>query len=250
MTAPGARRPARHRAMRPSTVARGRDPGHRGHGRQRPAGARRGHRRTAPRRRAGEIRLAGEPITAPVGLRSASGWASATSRTTGWTRGSWRRYPVSLNLVLKRIGDAPFWRRGTIDRTAIDATARELIAEFDIRTPSPRHAHRQAQRRQHPEGAAGARAVVRAARGGVQQAHPRPRRADHGVGPRADPRARGARRGRSIVISTDLDELIDLSRPRRGAVRGAHRGHRGQRPGRRDAHRRADGRAATRRRGR
>ena len=45
-------------------------------------------------------------------------------------------YSVGLNMVLKRIGEAPFWRRGTIDRVAINATARELIMQFDIRTRS------------------------------------------------------------------------------------------------------------------
>jgi len=44
--------------------------------------------------------------------------------------------PVSLNLVLKRIGEAPFWRRGRIDRGAIDRQAVELVDRFDVRTPS------------------------------------------------------------------------------------------------------------------
>ena len=46
--------------------------------------------------------------------------------------------PVSLNIVLKRIGQAPFWQRGSIRRGAIDRTARDLIERFDIRTPGPR----------------------------------------------------------------------------------------------------------------
>ena len=65
-----------------------------------------------------------------------------------------------------------------IDRRAIDATPGSSIAAFDIRTPSTETPDRQAERRQHPEGAPGAGAVVRAASGGVQQAHPWPRRAD------------------------------------------------------------------------
>ena len=70
---------------------------------------------------------------------------------------------------------------------------------------------RQALGRQHPEGAARAGALVRAARRGLQQADPRPGRPDDRDGPRAHPGARGPRRRRRIVISTDLDELIDLS---------------------------------------
>jgi simple sugar transport system ATP-binding protein len=46
--------------------------------------------------------------------------------------------PVDLNLVLKRIGQAPFWRRGTIAPREIARNAREKIAEFDIRTPGTR----------------------------------------------------------------------------------------------------------------
>ena len=45
-------------------------------------------------------------------------------------------YAVGMNMVLKRIGEPPFWRRGAIDRPRINATARALIDEFDIRTPS------------------------------------------------------------------------------------------------------------------
>ena len=43
--------------------------------------------------------------------------------------------PVGLNLVLKRIGQAPFWRRGTIRHAEVERNAREKIAEYAIRTP-------------------------------------------------------------------------------------------------------------------
>jgi len=43
---------------------------------------------------------------------------------------------VAINLVLKRIGQAPFWKFGQIDSKAVDAEARRLIDEYDIRTPS------------------------------------------------------------------------------------------------------------------
>jgi simple sugar transport system ATP-binding protein len=45
---------------------------------------------------------------------------------------------VGLNLVLKRIGQPPFWRKGRIYRDEIDATAERLVEEYDIRTPSVR----------------------------------------------------------------------------------------------------------------
>ncbi len=44
---------------------------------------------------------------------------------------------VAINLVLKRIGQRPFWKHGQIDRRAVDAEARRLIEEYGIRTPSP-----------------------------------------------------------------------------------------------------------------
>lgn len=44
---------------------------------------------------------------------------------------------VALNLVIKRIGQRPFWRFGQIQRKAVDAEAERLIEEYGIRTPSP-----------------------------------------------------------------------------------------------------------------
>ncbi|MFN8111411.1 MAG: ABC transporter ATP-binding protein [Thermoleophilia bacterium] len=45
--------------------------------------------------------------------------------------------PVGLNLVLKRIGQAPFWRRGSINQGEVDRNAHEKIAEFGISTRGP-----------------------------------------------------------------------------------------------------------------
>jgi simple sugar transport system ATP-binding protein len=42
---------------------------------------------------------------------------------------------VSLNIFLKRIGERPFWRWGRIDRRRVDAEASGLVTAFDIRTP-------------------------------------------------------------------------------------------------------------------
>ena len=44
---------------------------------------------------------------------------------------------VALNLVIKRIGQKPFWRAGRIQPKAVDAEAARLIDEYGIRTPSP-----------------------------------------------------------------------------------------------------------------
>jgi ABC-type uncharacterized transport system ATPase subunit len=44
---------------------------------------------------------------------------------------------VSINLLLKRIGTAPFWRFGQINKTAVNDEANRLIGQYTIRTPSP-----------------------------------------------------------------------------------------------------------------
>jgi len=119
-------------------------------------------------------------------------------------------YAVSMNMVLKRIGQAPFWRRGAIDRTRINQTARELIDEFDIRTP-------------HSETRIGALSG-----GNIQKTllarelsfQPQVvvfNKPTHGLDVRTIAMVRGrirelAEQGVAIVvISTDLDELVDLS---------------------------------------
>ncbi len=45
--------------------------------------------------------------------------------------------PVGLNLVLKRIGQAPFWRRGAIRPREVERHALQRIGEYGIRTPGP-----------------------------------------------------------------------------------------------------------------
>ena len=116
---------------------------------------------------------------------------------------------VGLNLVLKRIGQAPFWRRGSIQRKAIDDNARALIADFDIRTPGP------------------ASAVATLSGGNIQKVvlarelsndarvviYNKP---TYGLDLRTTQAVRarireGAERGvTSLVISTDLEELLAL----------------------------------------
>lgn len=44
---------------------------------------------------------------------------------------------VAVNLVIKRIGERPFWRAGRIQQKAVDTEAKRLIDEYSIRTPSP-----------------------------------------------------------------------------------------------------------------
>jgi general nucleoside transport system ATP-binding protein len=84
----------------------------------------------------GRVLFAGEPLgRMSVSQRERLGLRYVTDDRLG--EGTVGVLSVGLNLVLKRVGRPPFWRRGRIRPRAIDAAARELIAEYDIRTPGP-----------------------------------------------------------------------------------------------------------------
>ncbi len=157
----------------------------------------------------GVIRLAGAPVNRlAVSARQRLGLRYVTDDRLG--EGVVLSYALGLNLVLKRIGDPPFWRRGMIDRVAINATARELIAQFDIRTRSEETR------------------IGKLSGGNIQKAllarelsfEPKVvvfNKPTHGLDIRTTAMVRerirrlAARGGAAIVISTDLDELVDLS---------------------------------------
>ncbi|MFT0892060.1 ABC transporter ATP-binding protein [Pseudochelatococcus sp. G4_1912] len=82
----------------------------------------------------GEITLNGKPVGhLSVGERTRHGLRYASDdRLREGTVGA---LSIALNLLLKRIGDAPFWRRGVVRQAAIDVRARKAIADFDIRAP-------------------------------------------------------------------------------------------------------------------
>ncbi len=83
----------------------------------------------------GQISFLGAPVASlSVWQREKLGLRYVTDDRLG--EGIVRSLPVSVNLVLKRIGHAPYWRRGQVKRDAIDRNARELVEQFDIRTPS------------------------------------------------------------------------------------------------------------------
>ncbi|HET8673116.1 MAG TPA: ABC transporter ATP-binding protein [Thermoleophilaceae bacterium] len=82
----------------------------------------------------GELRFLGAPI-GHIGVtgRQKLGLRYLTDDRLG--EGIVSGLSVSVNMFLKRIGDAPFWRHGRIRKQAIDARAAELVKRFDIRTP-------------------------------------------------------------------------------------------------------------------
>ena len=157
----------------------------------------------------GEIRYLGAPIgSLSVAQREKLGLRYVTDDRLG--EGIVAALPVSINLVLKRIGQPPYWRHGRIRRDAIDRDARG--AGRALRHPHARHprARRHALGRQHPEGPARPRAVGRRQGRRLPQADLRPRPEDDPRRARDDRRA-CATAARRCVISTDLDELLEVS---------------------------------------
>jgi simple sugar transport system ATP-binding protein len=157
----------------------------------------------------GEIRLEGASVTRlDVRARQRRGLRYVTDDRLG--EGVVAPYSVGLNIVLKRIGEAPFWHRGAIDQGRINATARMLIEEFDIRTPDP----------DTRIGALSGGNIQKTLLARELSFEPRVvvfNKPTHGLDVRTTAIVRDrirqlAERGVAIlVISTDLDELIDLS---------------------------------------
>ncbi len=85
----------------------------------------------------GTVSLAGTDVTrAGVAERRRLGLGYVTDDRLG--EGIVATLPLSLNLLLKRIGEQPFWSRlGAIARDAVRRRATELVEEYDIRVPGP-----------------------------------------------------------------------------------------------------------------
>jgi ABC-type uncharacterized transport system ATPase subunit len=92
---------------------------------------------------AGQRRIAGGDILLDnrsiggldVGSRRRLGLRYVTDDRLG--EGTVASFPVSINLLLKEIGRRPFWKCGIERPAEIRAHARDLIAAFDVRTPGP-----------------------------------------------------------------------------------------------------------------
>src|SRR6202790_1899842 len=87
--------------------------------------------------RQGRLDLAGTDITrGRVPERRQRGGRCVTDDRLG--EGTVRTFYVATNLVLKEIGAPPYWRHGISDWALIHRSAREQILRNDIRTPSER----------------------------------------------------------------------------------------------------------------
>ncbi|MCI0156470.1 ABC transporter ATP-binding protein [Leifsonia shinshuensis] len=84
----------------------------------------------------GAVRLEGEDITR-TGVRDRQELGVRYVTDDRLHEGTVCDLSVALNFVLKRIGKAPFWRFGQINRSAVNTEAKRLIDEYSIRTPSP-----------------------------------------------------------------------------------------------------------------
>jgi len=84
---------------------------------------------------AGSVLVDGKPVDRlDVGARTRAGLRYLTDdRLSEGTVGT---FPISLNLLLKRIGAAPYWSGGLERPGEIATHAEELVKRYDVRTPS------------------------------------------------------------------------------------------------------------------
>ena len=85
--------------------------------------------------RSGSLQLAGADVTrGRVPERRLCGVRYVTDDRLG--EGTVGTFPVATNLLLKEVGASPWWRHGITDWAAVSRHAREQIQRNDIRTPS------------------------------------------------------------------------------------------------------------------
>ena len=83
---------------------------------------------------AGDIRLDGRSIAAlSIAKRQAMGLRYVTDDRLG--EGTVAELSIAVNLLLKRIGEPPYWRRGIAHAATIERDAAEKVAAFDVRAP-------------------------------------------------------------------------------------------------------------------
>jgi simple sugar transport system ATP-binding protein len=157
----------------------------------------------------GDVLLFGASvIRLPVSARHKLGLRYVTDDRLG--EGIVGVLPVGLNLFLKRVGEAPFWRHGRIQRAVVEGRAAELVQEYDVRTPfvttrastlSGRNIQKILLAR---ELSSSPKVVIF-------------HKPTYGLDVRTTATVRtlirnlAAEKGAALVISTDLDELVEIS---------------------------------------
>jgi len=157
----------------------------------------------------GGIRVSGVSVTREgVSARLRRGLRYVTDDRLG--EGTVPSLSVALNLLLKRIGEKPFWRRGREDDRLIEENARDLVRRFDIRTPD-------VSTRCGTLSGGNIQKVVLArelSAGPVAVIYSKP---THGldikttIAVRTRIRALADEGAASLLISADLDEILELS---------------------------------------
>src|SRR6266566_4205189 len=157
---------------------------------------------------AGEIRLYGVPVERlDVSARQKLGLRYVTDDRLG--EGIVSSLPVSLNLFLKRIGQRPFWRHGRIEPRSVEREAQSLVRAFDVRTPS-------ISTRAGALSGGNVQKVVLARELSFEPKVVVFNKPTYGLDLRTTSTVRDMIRGlahgggAALVISTDLDELLDL----------------------------------------
>ena len=157
---------------------------------------------------AGDIRIGGLSIRKlKVGQREKLGLRYVTDDRLG--EGTVSALSVALNIVLKRIGQPPFWRRGRIRQAPIAAKAQELIERYEIKTPGP-------DTRVAALSGGNVQKVVLARETSFQPRIVVYNKPTYGLDVRTTRAVRQTIRAQaeegvtSILISTDLEELLDL----------------------------------------
>jgi len=83
----------------------------------------------------GEVYLDDEPVSSlSVAARQKRGIRYVTDDRHG--EGTVGELSISLNTVLKRVGQRPFWRRAQVRNSLIREFAASLVSEHDVRTPN------------------------------------------------------------------------------------------------------------------
>ena len=190
---------------------RGRDPRHRRHRRQRPEAAGRGPGRPAAGRGRGASCSRAAPSRRSMSAPAASS-GCATSPTIGWARARSRRFRSPPTCCSRRSATLPFWRRGARgarpDRRARPRPRRapSTSAPRAVNTPIGRLSGGNIQKALLARELSGPAKVVI-----YRQADLWARRARH-IWRRAAASGEAAAGGvGTLLISTDLDELLELA---------------------------------------
>ncbi len=157
----------------------------------------------------GQVLLYGGPVTRlSVSARQKLGLRYVTDDRMG--EGIVGVLPVGLNLFLKRVGERPFWSHGRIQRGEVDRRAGELVRRFDVRTPS-------VTTRTATLSGGNVQKVILARELSFDPKVVVFHKPTYGLDVKTTATVRGLIKrlatdgGAALVISTDLDELLEIS---------------------------------------